>query len=738
MNYSLSNSHFQEDLKNNIDGFLSLQKNKFPKYDTLKIALHCHDFNSNVPDELIGRMLRVPETWLSSERLIVELGKNGCNAITITNHNNARSCYILQNKGIDILTAAEFSCWVPDFEIGIHVLAYGFTPEQEMQLDKLRKNLYRFLQYARKHNIPTIWAHPLYHYAAKKLPSKSFFDKMLLVFERFEALNGQRDTWQNLLVKEWIEQVNPEMIDRYAEEFDIDPKEYCIDPYKKSLAGGSDSHMGFFAGMTGSLLYVPNLQERLLTSSKSELALEALRNGNIAPFGSHQNTEKLTIAFLNYVCQIALNYKDPGLVRLLLHKGETSDKILSLLVSNLFCEVKKHKVTMSFIKLIYDCMMGEKPSLLKKMLLPSHYKPIFEETVKIAEASQQTADNSIDKYYDAILSINNQLNTLLAKRLSKKIADIEILKEIESKSIESIIEGLELPTDVRSYISKEDNNSPLDISKFLDGLSFPFFASLFILGAHFTSAKTMFHTRPFLKQFSKQIGKFEQPQRILWLTDTFGDKNGVSVSLREMHTKIKESNLPIDIMTCSNKVKSDNNLIVLKPMAEFAVPMYNSQNIYIPNFVELHNLFLKGEYDRIICSTEGIMGLCGLYLKHAYTVEASFYMHTDWLMFARKVLNITGSNLDRVRRILRFFYNSFDRVFVLNSDQKKWLTGKDMNLDKKRVFKTAHWVNSCFSRKEVNKLELFGIANDTPLLLYVGRISIEKGVSLRRPSRLTF
>jgi len=144
--------------------------------------------------------------------------------------------------------------------------------------------------------------------------------------------------------------------------------------------------------------------------------------------------------------------------------------------------------------------------------------------------------------------------------------------------------------------------------------------------------------------------------------------------------------------------------------------------------VKLHNLFLTGEYDRLICSTEGVLGLCGLYLKHAYSVEASFYMHTDWLMFAEKVLNITGQNLDRVRRFLRFFYQSFDRLFVLNSDQKMWLTGQDMNLDAKKVFQTAHWANARFSRQKSDKKRLFGFEDNIPVLLYVGRISREKGV----------
>jgi hypothetical protein len=133
----------------------------------------------------------------------------------------------MQEQGVDVLTAAEFSCWVPDFNIGIHVLTYGFSPEQEKRLKKLRRDIYAFQEYTYANNIPTIWAHPLYHYSTKEMPPMEFFDKMLLLFERFEMLNGQRDTWQNMLVKEWIESATPEKIDSYAKKFGISPDKYC-------------------------------------------------------------------------------------------------------------------------------------------------------------------------------------------------------------------------------------------------------------------------------------------------------------------------------------------------------------------------------------------------------------------------------------------------------------------------------------------------------------------------------
>lgn len=725
----MMNSSFQEKLRLDLEQFLSEQKSKYPETDLLKIDLHCHDLNSDVPDELIGRILNVPETWLPTEKLIEELRNNGSGAFTITNHNNARSCFEQQDKGVDILTGAEFSCWVPDFEIGIHVLTYGFTPEQEAQLGKLRQNLYSFLQYARKHNIPTIWAHPLYHYSSKRMPPNDFFDKMSLVFERFEMLNGQRDTWQNMLVKEWIGKVDEEMIVNNSRKFAIDPLLYCVDPYRKVLTGGSDSHMGVFSGMTGSFLYVPELEKRLQMTSSSQLALEAIRQGDIIPYGAYQNTESLTITFLNYVCQIAINYEDPGLVRLLLHKGNTTDKMISFAASNMFGEVQRHKVTMSFIKLFSQCMMGKSSSFLQKLVLPSVYKPIFDEVAGMAKMHKQHDEGLVKGYYGSILSINNQLGSVLFQRVHKKLNKASVDSYFEGKSLDQIIDSLELPTYIRSYIDKdEDSKSKIKLSKIMDGLSFSFLTSLFILLAHFTSAKVMFNTRPFLQTFSKKLNKYRHPKRIMWLTDTFGDKNGVSIFLQEMHKQIQLRNLPIDIVTCSNELTSSDNLRVLKPVYEFSLPIYKDQTLRIPNFVELHNLFLEGEYDRIICSTEGITGMFGLYLKHAYTVEANFYLHTDWLMFANKVIGIDRHNLNRVKRILRTFYNAFDRVLVLNSDQKKWLTGKDMNIDAQRVCQTAHWANEIFAPKPSDRKKVFGIDPDSPVLLYVGRVSNEKGV----------
>lgn len=708
---------------------------KYPAEDVLRMDLHCHDYNSDVPDELLGRILNLPETWLESEMLVKTMKKNNCNSFTITNHNNARSCFEMQDKGYDILTAAEFSCTVPDFGIGIHVLTYGFDASQEVKLNKLRGNLYAFQDYALENNIPTIWAHPLYHYNAKGIPTLNFFNKMALVFERFEVLNGQRDTWQNMLVKTWVESLTPEKIEQLSLETGIETNRFCKDPYKKTMSGGSDSHMGFFAGLTGTLLYVPQLSEKLKNYKHSELALQAISNGDMAPFGSHHNSEKLTVAFLDYVFQIALNRKDPGLLRIMLHKGNTQEKLIALMVSNGFAELKRHKITMNFIETFHNCFHGKSPSIAKKVLVPKVYKPIFKEALSIAHTTKNDHENVVEIYKNAVFSISDKLNVLLFQRIVKKLDKIKSDGKFDELDFNNLIDKFEIPSEFRLFFesdkkyfgNKSKRMSNLNLSDFLDGLSFPFLASALILAANYTSSRVLYNVRPLLKTFSEEMGVLKHPKRMLWLTDTFDDNNGVSMVLQSMHKEIKERNLPIDILVCSNNVQADDHLIVIKPLAEFQLPMYKSQRFNVPNFLEIHKLFQENEYDRLICSTEGFMGLAAIYLKHAYSVKAHFYIHTDWIMFARKVLNIDNNNINRFRRLLRMYYGAFDNLFVLNTDQQKWLCGHQMGFEESKVFLTAHWVEDGFKPKVSSKKKEFGIV-DEAVLLFAGRISKEKGV----------
>jgi glycosyltransferase involved in cell wall biosynthesis len=216
--------------------------------------------------------------------------------------------------------------------------------------------------------------------------------------------------------------------------------------------------------------------------------------------------------------------------------------------------------------------------------------------------------------------------------------------------------------------------------------------------------------------------------RVLWLTDTYDDHNGVSMVLQAMHREIRTRDLPVDFMVCSNTLKSDKHLIVVKPLSEFNIPLYRQQPLRIPNFLTIQRIFRKRKYDCVICSTEGPMGFAALYLKKMYSVTTFFYLHTDWIMFARQVIGIEDTGIRRLQRIMRVYYNRFDHIFVLNSDQQKWLTGSLMRFDPSRVLLTAHWAENIFTDRRNSPCQSNVSLIKEPVILFAGRISREKGV----------
>ncbi|MEI7662310.1 MAG: glycosyltransferase [Bacteroidota bacterium] len=216
--------------------------------------------------------------------------------------------------------------------------------------------------------------------------------------------------------------------------------------------------------------------------------------------------------------------------------------------------------------------------------------------------------------------------------------------------------------------------------------------------------------------------------RILWLTDTYGDHNGVSTVLKSIHLEIKSRNLPVDIMVCSTTIEPDDHLIVIRPVSQFTLSLYKQQPMRIPNYLSVQRAFRKGRYDRIICSTEGPMGIAALWLKNVFSADAWFYLHTDWLSFAREVLSFEKRGLHVLESLMRVYYKRFGNVFVLNTDQQQWLTGEAMGFDPSQVFLTAHWVDGIFSETASGMCRNLPFDNQKPVVLYAGRISKEKGV----------
>lgn len=734
-------SSFRRNLADDLEDILLRGQGLVPAGQALRMDLHCHDRNSDKPDERLGRMLGVPETWVSTEELLATLRQNQTDLVTVTNHNNARTCWDLLERGMDVLTGAEFTCSLPDFDVGVHVLAYGFAPHQEERLGVLRRDIYRFVEYCSDQDIPTVLAHPLQFHSPKGLPPMEVMDRLGLLFERFEVVNGQRDAWQNALTASWVEGMDEEEIRAMARRAKQPVDLFLRRPFRKLGTGGSDDHMAMYAGSTGTLLHVPDLARLRAQGRKpTELALEALRNGQMAPYGGANEEEKLAAALLDYFCQVVLHMEDPGLLRILLHKGETSEKFLALGIANGAMELRRHRVTMRFLQMVHDALRGRSPGVLAQLATSRDFRPLVKILDGVAKARRKGSVELARHVDQALPDLFSHLGRILSSRIQGKSFQIGGFFEKLGDPAASgkILARLELPAHLRSLAGGEpqgkEAQSP-DLARMVDGLPYPFLAAAVIAGSQYAAARVLHEKRPFLDAFSRRLGKHIHPHRALWLTDTFADKNGVSTVLAQMLEEIRRRDLPIDLLVVSPDLEEAPNLRVVRPVASFEHPSH-PQAIRIPDLIAVQKLFHRGGYDRVICSTEGPMGWVGLYLRNAFEVPAWFFAHTDWMDFARRTLGWDHSSLSRLRRLLRVFYRGWDGVFVLNSEMQTWLASDQMGIAPERLHRTAHWPDPAFAPREDSRETLFpGRAPGEKVLLFAGRLSEEKGV-LELPSLL--
>jgi len=712
------------------DNFLLRAQSLIPQDELLRVDLHCHDAGSDVSNNPLGRLLGVPETWTSTEEVLKTQRFHGMDVHTVTNHNSARSCWKQLDKGVELLVGAEWSCRLPKYGTDHHVLAYGFTPEQEPRLEALRSDIRRFAEYCAAEDIPTVLAHPLRFHSAEGVPPQELMDHLALLFERFEGVNGQLDTRQNLLTAAWVEAMDEETLSEMARRTGVPIDAVCHEPFVKRLTGGSDDHFAMFTGTIGTCLHVPGLCARLAHGeTRTSLALEALRRGATAPFGAAGDGERLAAAFLNYSCQLALHTEDPGLSQILLSPAEFSDKLLALGISNAVSELHRSRIAPLVLRTFCGALHGEIPPMYQRTLAGRKFRPVLRHLTDVARAHRQGAEAFQACLHQALPKLFHDLTIIVTTKANRNLRKQRPRPEPAPGSAKI---SVKIPSQIRTLLKKNGrHNSPsaIQLGRLFAGLPIPLLATLAVGGNLFAAVKAQNRDRRFSDAFAKRLGKFDAPRRTLWITDTLGDRNGIAHALESVLQELRDRELPVDILTCSSTLEEGPHLRILKPVAEFALPFYQGQTLRVPDYAEMFRVFQQGGYDRIVSSTEGPMGIGALLLHKAFDAPAHFFLHTDWLDFGRHRLGLSEDTIARIGLIVRAWLQAHDGVFVLNREQEEWLRTPAMGFSASQIHRTAHWPDPLFRPQTIRREVNFpGVAPDEPVLLFAGRLSEEKGV----------
>lgn len=212
---------------------------------TAKADLHVHSKHSNRPSEWILRQFGAPESFTEPQEIYRLCRERGMRFVTVSDHDAISGALEIAHLPGTFLSS-EVTVEFPEDGCQIHCLVTGITEEQHADIQRLRKNVYELRDYFREQDVLHSVCHPFYRVNDRL--TLSHLEKLLVLFDRFEGLNGIHDRRGNELVRRILSSLTPEVVADLAERHRL--TSYGKTPWVKFFTGGSDDHGGFYVATT--------------------------------------------------------------------------------------------------------------------------------------------------------------------------------------------------------------------------------------------------------------------------------------------------------------------------------------------------------------------------------------------------------------------------------------------------------------------------------------------------------
>lgn len=395
--------------------------------------------------------------------------------------------------------------------------------------------------------------------------------------------------------------------------------------------------------------------------------LQQLKQGKMQPQGRQNDFQGLTFA----IYKIAIDFSQ--------HNSTVfSQSTISNLTRHFFDENQK---------------MGIRDRFRLNKMKSKKNNAIYHNIVKLIETSRALNEDDIDArlnlLYDCISDISDQYFRSLLTSLNTNIEEMDIIRIIQGLS--SSIPGI--------------------------FLSIPFFSAF----------KHLFGDRSLIQDLEASLGKqsYQRNKRILWLTDTFTDLNGVSMTLQTIGKLAEEKGYAIQIMSSLTKEQQQQipkSTLVIPPLYSFQLPYYEGLEINVPSVLRMLKQVYEYNPDEIYISTPGPVGMLGMLIGRIMGTRIKGIYHTDFTMESEAIIAepaISGM----IEQYSKWFFNQVDTLLVPS--------GEYMQLLKERGYRHRHMER--FRRGlRIEHFKPQNLPSKTPSkqveLLYVGRISKDKNI----------
>ncbi len=582
-----------------------------------KADLHVHSKYSDRPSQWFLRRIGAPESFLEPDEIFRACRAAGMDFVTITDHNTIQgSLDIAHLPGTFI--SSELTTYFPENGCKLHVVVSGITERQFDEMQQLRESVYDLQGYMVENRIVHSVAHPLYQINNRL--TVELFEKMMLLFSRFEGINGSRNQRACEISTTILSSLTPELMSALADKHGITP--VGLEPWNKTFIGGSDDTGGLY--IAGAYTVTPR-------AAGVVDFLEFLREGQHEAAGEAGTSIRLA----NSLYRIAYHFYKERFIP----PGAADRSLVGNFLQNLSQAPAERPVRGTGLGSVIKSKFKKKvQQAYVKTQMGDIEQMIVEELSRVLDEDERQHGVGLDNFASAC-RISQELSFVFLKKAAEKIRKGELIGSLQAVSSLGPM-ALGVTPYVTAFSSQHRDEGFL---------------------------------REVCRAFPAAAGLEKRSGRKAWVTDTFEDVNGVTKTIRTLAGMAHDSQIPITVVTCLEVMPEvPFPLKNFKPVGSFRMPEYESLLISYPPFMEMVAYFEEEQFDEVIISTPGSLGLVALGAAKMLGLSVKGIYHTD---FPRFFTDITEDERlgEMAWRFMRWFYGKMDEVLVPTMQYKQLL-----------------------------------------------------------------
>ncbi len=238
--------------------------------------------------------------------------------------------------------------------------------------------------------------------------------------------------------------------------------------------------------------------------------------------------------------------------------------------------------------------------------------------------------------------------------------------------------------------------------------------------------KNLHDEKDLIERAEDWLGDPREP-KVAWFTDSIVNMDGVSKTCRMFSNAAHARGKNLTLLACApDEIEVEAKVKNFTPLRPVALPGYEKVTLFVPSLLKVLKYVEDQDFDSIVVSTPGPMGLIGLLCGKLMQIPVHGVYHTD---LPRIALRVSGDPMfgEAALSLTRTFYGAVDSVL----SPSKWYIDDlgNMGLDESRCRIMERWIDTNdFS--PVKHEDDYWPTSDQLHLLFVGRISEDKNLDL--------